>query len=122
MDTLAQRALLPGMVGVLMFGCASHGVPVYVAPSSETIEVGTEMSLSGDGQYVYVVNHSSVSIMVTGLHLTDCENIKNRCEVMRLRVPVRPGQRENLDTVKPDNPNRPSSFRFTYSWEPARDR
>ncbi len=113
------RALVFGTVGTLAAACAGRSVPVYVAPSNETIEAGTEMALSGDGQYVYIFNHASVAIMVTGLHLTDCENIKNRCEVMRLRVQVRPGQRENVATVRPDNPNRPSSFRFTYTWEPA---
>ena len=95
MDTIAPRALVLSLLGALTSGCAGHGVPVYIAPSNETIESGTEMSLSGDGQYVYIVNHSSVEIVVTGLRLTDCENIKNRCEVMRLRVPVLPGQRQS---------------------------
>ena len=78
------------------------------------------MALSGDGQYIYVINHSSAAITITGLQLTDCENIRNSCDVSRLRVRVLPSQRVNLVTVKPDNPSRPSSFRFHYTWEPAR--
>jgi LEA14-like dessication related protein len=79
------------------------------------------MSLGGDGQIVYVYNHSSVPIVVTGLHLIECENIKNSCDVQRLRIRVPAGQRMNLATVHPDNPNRAYSFRFNYSWEAARD-
>src|SRR2546422_1153271 len=63
---------------LLMCACASNRVPIYVAPSSETIDTGTEMTLSGDGQYVYVFNHSSVAIIVTGLHLVACENIDRK--------------------------------------------
>jgi len=99
--------------------CASNRVAVYVAPSNESIESGSEMSLGGDGQVVYVYNHSSVPIMVTSLQLLDCENIKNHCEVQHLRMQVAPGQRTNIATVKPENPNRPYSFQFHYSWEPV---
>ena len=101
-------------------GCSTGRIPVYVAPSNETIESGTEMNYGGDGQFVYVINHASAAITITGLHLIDCENIKNRCEAMQLRVPVPPGARENLITVKPDNPGRAYSFRFIYTWAPAR--
>lgn len=108
-------------VATLASACASNRVPVYVAPSTATIESGTEMTLGGDGQVVFVYNHSSVPIKVTGLHLLECENIKNRCDLQLLRVPVPAGQRVILTTVRPDNTSRPWSFRFTFSWEPARD-
>src|SRR5207237_4842825 len=112
-------------VGILAWvalsaACAAAPRPAYVAPSNETIEAGTEMNYGGDGQFVYVINHASVPITITGLHLIDCENIKNRCDAMQLRVPVPPGARENLVTVKPDNPGRAYSFRFVYTWAPAR--
>ena len=106
----------------LSAGCAAAQPPAYVAPSNETIEAGTEMNYGGDGQFVYVINHASVPITITGLHLTDCENIKNRCDPMQLRVMVAPGRRENLITVKAGNSSRAYSFRFTYTWEPTRAR
>ena len=113
----ALRVAALVIVGMLAYGCASNRVAIFVAPSNETIETGTEMSFGGDGQIVYVYNHSSVPIVVTGLQLIDCENIKNSCDVQRLRVQVPAGQRTTLATVKPENPNRPYSFRFHYSWE-----
>jgi uncharacterized protein (DUF2164 family) len=116
----ACRSAVAPLLGVLI-ACASNRAPVYVAPTNQTIEVGTEMTESGDAENVYVINHSSAAIMVTALNLYQCENIKNRCEVQRLRVRVRPGQRENLATVRPLYSTRAFSFRFTYAWEPARD-
>lgn len=97
-------------VATLASACASNRVPVYVAPSTATIESGTEMTLGGDGQVVFVYNHSSVPIKVTGLHLLECENIKNRCDLQLLRVPVPAGQRVILTTVRPDNTSRPWSL------------
>ena len=104
--------------GILACACASNRVLVFVAPSNQTIEAGSEMSFGGDGHVVYVYNHSSVPIMLTGLQLLDCENIKNSCDVQRLRIQVPAGQRTNIATVKPENPDRPYSFHFHYSWEP----
>ena len=106
------------IASMLAGACASNRVPVFVAPSNQSIEAGSEMSFGGDGHVVYVYNHSSAPIMVTGLQLLDCENIKNSCEVQRLRIQVPAGQRTNIATVKPENPNRPYSFQFHYSWEP----
>jgi len=84
------RAAAFGFVMLLVFACASNRAVIFVAPSNETVVSGTEMALSGEGQVVFVYNHSSVSIVVTGLHLIDCENIKNRCEVQHIRIPYQP--------------------------------
>lgn len=109
------------LASTLTIACASGPTPVYIAPTSQTIEARTEMTFSGDGHALYVLNNSSVPILVTGLSLYDCENIKNRCEAQRLRVQVPPHQRVILATVRPDNTSRPSSFHWRYTWEPAHD-
>jgi hypothetical protein len=115
------RAAVFAIVATALCSCASNRVPVYVAPSNQTIEAGTEMSFGGDGQVIYVHNRSSVPIVITGLHLIDCENIKHSCQVQRLHIQVPAGQRMNIVTVKPENANRPYSYRYDYSWEPARE-
>jgi hypothetical protein len=107
-------------LALLAASCASNRVPIYIAPSNQTIDAGSEMSFGGDGHIIYVYNHSSVPIVITGLQLLDCENIKNSCDVQHPRIQVPAGQRMNLTTVKPENPNRPYYFRFHYSWEPVR--
>lgn len=118
---VGRSVAILSILGSLASACSSSRTLVYVAPSNQTIQSGTEMSYGGDGQHIYIINHSSIPITITGLRLTDCDNIRNRCETMRLRVQVEPGQRRNLVLVRPDNPARAHSFRFTYTWEPARE-
>ena len=113
------RGAVLTIVGMLGFACASNRVTVFTAPSNETIQAGSEMTLSGDGQVVYVYNHSSLPIVITGLQLIECENIRNSCDVQRLRIEAPPGQRVNIATVRPANPNGPYSYRYHYSWEPV---
>lgn len=109
-----------GMLALAVtLGCSTGRIRAYVPPSNDAIEAGTEMNYGGDGQFVYVINHASVPITITGLHLIDCDNIQNRCDPMQLRIEVLPGHRENLITVKPANRQRASFFRFTYTWEPT---
>lgn len=78
--------------------------------------ITTEMSHGGEGHAVYVTNNSTVPIVVTGVHLYDCDNIRNRCEPRRIKVEVRPGQRRVIETVRPDSPARGNSFRVRFTW------
>jgi hypothetical protein len=117
---MRSHATILSIIGLLISSCSGNRPTEYIAPSHNTIEAGTEMSFT-EGQYIYIINHSSVPIMITGLHLTDCENIKNSCLPMPLRIRVEPGRRENLTTVRPDISDRPYTFRFSYTWEPVRE-
>ena len=120
MATLRARAAILSILAMLASSCSGNRATEFVAPSNSTIEAGTDMSFS-EGQYIYIINHSSAPIMITGIHLIDCENVKNSCLPTPLRIRVRPGQRENLVTVRPDVSDRPYSFRFTYTWEQVRE-
>ena len=120
MGSLRARAAFLSTLGILSSSCSGNRVTEYIAPSNNTIEAGTDMSFS-EGQYIYIVNHSSAPIMITGVHLLDCENVKNSCLPTPLRIRVRPGQRENIATVRPDISDRPYSFRFTYTWVQVRE-
>jgi hypothetical protein len=97
--------------------CGPAPVKTYVAPTSNSIDATTEMSYSGEGHVVVVTNRSTVPIVVTGVSLVSCENIKNRCdEGTRMKVRVAPGQRKTVLNVRPENPNRAHGFRFTFAW------
>ena len=101
----------------LLAACGPKGVKTYVAPSDSTIEALTEMSAGGEAQVIVVTNHSTVPIVVTGVSLVSCENIKNRCnEATRMKVKLAPGQRRTVLTVRPENPQRAHGFRFTWTW------
>lgn len=111
-----SSALL-GMM-VLASGCAAKATErVYVAPTDQTVTARLEAAMDGRGQYVYVENRSTVPVTVTSLHLRDCENIKNRCEVTRMRLKLAPGQRQQIGTVRPANPDAGHNFRYSFTWE-----
>ncbi len=102
----------------LASGCAAKVTErVYVAPTDQTVTARLEAAMDGKGQYVYVENRSTVPVTVTSLHLRDCENIKTRCEVTRMRVKLPPGQRQQIGAVRAANPDAGHNFRYSFTWE-----
>lgn len=109
------------IVPVAMASCAPNSGSTYLAPTDETVTAYTEATYGADGHNIVVENRSTVEVLVTSLRLRDCENIKNRCDLVRMRELVRPGERHRLTTVHPANPNRASGFAFSWTWEPLGD-
>jgi hypothetical protein len=105
------------LMSLLLGGCAAKAERVYLAPSDATVTARLEAAYDGRGQHIVVENRSTVQIVVTSLHLRDCQNIRNRCDVVRMRTPVRPGQRYQLATVRPANLNQAYNFLYSWSWE-----
>lgn len=99
--------------------CAPKAVRAYVAPTDQTVSVETQMSGDGRGHSVYVTNRSTVPIVVTGIHLYDCENIRNRCEPRKINVRVEPGDRRLVESVRPESPERSNGFRVRFTWTAA---
>jgi hypothetical protein len=96
--------------------CAPAVERVYVAPSRHTVFAGSDASMDGEGVSLWVENRSTVPVTVTSIQLSDCENIKNRCEVTRTNLTVRAGQRLRVATIRRDNQNRGYSYRWSYTW------
>lgn len=107
------------LVSLAAVSCATARQIVYVAPSNETVTAETVASYDGIRQLIYVTNSSTVPIVITSLQLRACENIRNRCEVTRLRVPVGPGQRVLVATIEPENRERAYTYRYYWTWEVA---
>ena len=75
------------------------------------------MSYGGDGYNIWVMNGSTKTIMVTGVLLHECENIKSQCgTATRLQVRLEPGRRQTVYLVRIDDQRRASTFRFSYTW------
>lgn len=122
MDCPRRRTLTAAFASLAslgLAGCAANVEQAYLAPSDATVTARLEAAYSGEGQHVIVENRSTVEVVVTSLHLRDCENVKNRCEVVRMRRPVKPGQRERLVTVQPAAPNLGYNFRYSWTWQAA---
>ena len=105
--------------GQVAAGCASAPQRDYAAATDQTVTTRLEAAYDGRGQHVIVQNRSSEEIIVTSLSLRDCENIKNRCEVTRLRLRVAPNQITRITTVQVADQERASNFRYNWTWEKA---
>jgi hypothetical protein len=103
--------------------CASAGQRerVYVAPSNDTVVSTLEQSGTSEQpvHVVYVTNNSTVPITVFAVALSECENVRQRCEPHRLNVLVGPGRRQSVFRVEPRQTNRSFGFRYGFSWRVA---
>lgn len=115
-----SRFLVLWLVNVSACASAARQEPVFVEANEQTVTTRLEAAYSGRGQHVVVENRSSVPIFVTSLHLQECQNIKNSCEVKRLRIPVDPGQSRQVATVQTKNSEQASNFRYHWTWEVQR--
>lgn len=120
------RTRPPGRAALLLLACLGGCAPAvqreqaYVAPTEHSVTTRLEAAYDGRGQHVVVENNSTVDLVATSLHLRDCKNIRNPCQVHRMRVPLRAGQRVRLATVEVRDTERPSSFRYSWTWQVAR--
>ncbi len=86
----------------------------YVAPSERTI-VG-DIDPSFDGQNIYLTNNSSVAVVITSVHLYDCQNVGSPCTLIPLKISLGPGQRKRIATVRPADRDRAYSYRYAWTW------
>ena len=100
-------------------GCAAKREVVFLAASNQTVTSRLDVSHDGNAQRVLVTNASTVEVTVTSVQLRDCENIKNRCEVVKLRTPIAPGQTREVLVVMPKDRDQRWNFRYSWSWEAA---
>ena len=89
----------------------------YVAPTSETVTIKLEVATGArEGHEVWVQNSSTVSVTVTSVSLTNCQNIRQGCHVHRLTVKIPANSRRRVFRVERDVPNVVSNFRYSWSW------
>jgi hypothetical protein len=101
---------------VVLAGCAAKVESTFVAPTDRTVV--SRLEPGGDGRtHIVVYNNSSVAVVVNGVTLSGCANVKNRCELIRLRVPIKPGQRRSVLIVSRNRAEQGHAFRYSWSWE-----
>lgn len=100
-----------------VFACAGNAVTTFVAPSDHTVRSRLEPARNGRAQQVVVENSSTVEIVVNAVVLSQCENIRTRCETHPLRIPVGPGQRRPVFTIETTGGDAGHNFRYSFSWE-----
>jgi len=89
----------------------------FVAPSYETVVAEPEESPDGVHQSVFMVNHSTVPVVITSFQLRDCVNVSNPCEAKPMRVLLSPGQRALVATIGPIDRARAYSYHYSWTWD-----
>ena len=115
--TVVRTVAIVSFVVAGAAACASAAERTFIAADDRTVTSRLEIASSGRGQQVIVQNSSTVEILVNGVVLSECQNIKTRCEVHRMRVPVGPGRRRSVFTIETDGTGNGHNFRYRISWE-----
>lgn len=115
---LALLMMLPAVTACAPATQADRG---HIEPTSRTVRAKTVAAYSGRGQQILVENGSTVDIVVTSLHIKECENVRNRCEVVRLNILVPAGQSRPITTVERRDDQRAYNFRYSWTWDRAED-
>jgi hypothetical protein len=93
------------------------GAQQFIAPTRHTIIGSSEQSGGpNEGHTLYVANQSTVPVIVFGLKLSSCENVKQWCEGQRTKVAIPPGTRRIVGHVEPKSTERAFGYRWTFSY------
>jgi hypothetical protein len=65
---------------------------------------------------LYVQNSSTVPIVVFGISLTECENVKQPCGGRRVKIRIAPNRRVNVARIEPRDRERGFSYRWNFSY------
>jgi len=109
------------LIGSLTAACGKTSAsPQTVAPARSVAAteqtIIAEVDPSIDGQSIYLVNNSSVPVVVTSIRLTECVNIGSPCTLIPLKIRVMPGSRTRVFTVRPSDRERGYSYRYAWTW------
>ena len=87
-----HRILLAALFSV---AASASAQTIFVAPSSRTILGSTEQSNGAIPAHVLMVaNQSTVPIVVFGVTITQCENVRQWCGGQRTKILIEPGATE----------------------------
>jgi hypothetical protein len=89
----------------------------FVAPNQYTVIALTEQSNSDDPVHMlYVSNNSTVPIVVFGISLTACENVKQSCGSRRTNIKIGARRRVNVGRVQARDSERAFRYRWSFSY------
>jgi len=89
----------------------------FIAPTRNSIITSSEQSYgSTPGHILYISNHSTVPIVVFGLTLSDCVNLRQSCSPQRLDILVPPGDRRQVGRVDAREATKAYGYRWGFSF------
>jgi len=89
----------------------------FIAPSQYTVIPLTEQSNSDDPVHMlYVSNNSTVPIVLFGITLSSCENVKQSCGSRRTNIKIGAGRRAQVGRVEARDTERAFGYRWSISY------
>ena len=124
-----MRAPLRALFAIVCFGLPVCRASAQRSPSDAaktpatnyTIVMETKQSESGEGHVIYVENRSSQDIIVISVSLLECDNIRESCHPMPLKIRINAGDKRIVFRVHPRSDDRGYSYRSSFAWELAND-
>jgi hypothetical protein len=110
-----SRILVPVLLSVAL--CTAGAQEIFVAPSLSTVFASSEQGFGpSDAHQLFVTNKSTVPIVVFGVSLAQCENVKQSCGGRPTKVSVPAGQRRDVFRVQPKDSEKGFSYRWSFSY------
>lgn len=89
----------------------------FIAPTRSSIIATSEQSYSSEpGHMLYVINRSTVPVVVFGISFSDCENIRQSCSGQRLNILIEPGDRRQVGRVTARDAHKEYRYHWGYSF------
>lgn len=95
---------------------ASRDTTTFSAATWENLFVTTQIDEMGEGQIITLENRSDETVLVTGVTLSECVNIRTPCTRHPLEVLIAPKERKKLLTVQRVGGGLASSFQRSFEW------
>jgi len=91
----------------------------FIAPTIYNVSAVTEQGIGDNPAHaLYVQNSSTVPVVVFGILLTECENVRQPCGSHHVKIRVGPNRRVNVGRIEPRDRERGMSYRWTFSYLP----
>lgn len=102
-------------LAILVGACGTAtAVPGDIAPTNLTIVAEVDPAL--DAQDIFVLNNSSVPIVVTSVRLEECQNVEQACTLLPLHLTIAPRNRRRIATVSAADPTHGYNYHYSWSW------
>jgi hypothetical protein len=112
------RIVVAALVALLTTASPVRAQTVFIAPTSNTVTGSIEEGFGPPQTHVlYVRNLSTVPIVVFGVALRDCENIRQSCDARRVRITVAAGQQRDVGRVSAHDESRAFTYRWSFSYQ-----
>ncbi len=113
---MIQRTLVALCCSAFLLAAPARLLGQGNPPSWSNIRSTLRIGANEGDQIVWVSNHSDQTIIVNGVTLADCENVRVSCSTHRLNIRINPGQEKMIYRVRQRFADQHFTFRYSFSW------